>query len=182
LIAKGSYDKATADVQAKLAEQLAQLGGRTETVLILRESLFRLCELAINNPALPPDELKGLYKEVIDAVVQLAKADVTNAQAAETKAKAALEGAKTLQMKTFESLDSDVRKRIGNIEQKDSRFAALKPRLLKCTTFAIANMAASQKNYLPAKVLTLPRLENENRGVDIHLDLGRKNLYYRAKI
>lgn len=112
LMGKGAYQGASAEAQAKLAEKLAQLGGRTETVLILRESLFRLCELSINNPALPPAELKGLYKDVIDAVVQLATADVTNAQAEEKKAKAELENAKTLQMRTFESLNPEIRKQM----------------------------------------------------------------------
>jgi hypothetical protein len=111
-VGKGSYQGASAEAQAKLAEQLAQLGGRTQTVLILRESLFRLCELSINNPAFPPTELKVLYKEVLDSVVDLAKADVTNAQAAEKKAEAALANAKTLQMKTFESLNPEVRRQM----------------------------------------------------------------------
>jgi hypothetical protein len=112
LVGKGSYQGASAEAQAKLAEQLAQLGGRTQTVLILRESLFRLCELSINNSTLTPVELKGLYKDVIDAVVQLATADVTNAQAEENKAKAALENAKTLQMKTFNALNPETRKQM----------------------------------------------------------------------
>lgn len=112
LVGKGSYQGATGEAQAKLAEQLAQLGGRTQTVLILRESLFRLCELSINNSALTPAELKGLYKDVIDAMVQLATADVTNAQAEEIKAKAALENAKTLQMRTLDSLNPEVRKQM----------------------------------------------------------------------
>ncbi len=112
LMGKGSYQGATGEAQAKLAEQLAQLSGRTQTVLILRESLFRLCELSINNSALTASELKGLYKDVIDAVVQLATADVTNAQAEENKAKAALENAKTLQMRTLDSLNPEIRKQM----------------------------------------------------------------------
>jgi hypothetical protein len=112
LVGKGSYQGATGEAQAKLAEQLAQLSGRTQTVLILRESLFRLCELSINNSALTPTELKGLYKDVIDAVVQLATADVTNAQAEENKARAALENAKTLQMRTLDSLNPEIRKQM----------------------------------------------------------------------
>lgn len=112
LVGKGSYQGASAEAQAKLAEQLAQLGGRTQTVLILRESLFRLCELSINNPTFPPAELKGLYKEVLDAVVDLAEADVTNAQAAEKKADAALQNAKTIQMRTFGSLNPDTQEKM----------------------------------------------------------------------
>jgi hypothetical protein len=112
LVGKGSFQGATGEAQAKLAEQLAQLSGRTQTVLILRESLFRLCELSINNSALTPTELKGLYKDVIDAVVQLATADVTNAQAEEKKANAALENAKTLQMRTLDSLNPEIRKQM----------------------------------------------------------------------
>lgn len=88
-ILKGAYQGVTGQAQAKLAEQLAQLGGRTETVLILRESLFRLCELSINS-GLPASDLKELYKTVVDAVVSLAQTDLTKAE--------------TERMKTFNSL------------------------------------------------------------------------------
>ncbi|NOU09783.1 MAG: hypothetical protein HOO98_07170 [Nitrospira sp.] len=111
-IGKGAFEGAPIEAKAKLAERLAQLEGRTETVLILRESLFRLCELSINNPALPPAELKALYQAVINAVVQLATADVTNAQAAAKRAEVDLENARVLHKRTFESLSPEIRKQM----------------------------------------------------------------------
>lgn len=89
LIAKVAYQGATGDLQAKLAEQLAQLGGRTQTVLILRESLFRLCELSINS-GLGPADLKNLYTEVVQAAVGLATTEATKARTAEKQADAEL--------------------------------------------------------------------------------------------
>jgi hypothetical protein len=71
---------------------------------------------------------------------------------------------------------------VGELERSGRRSISLKPRLLKCTTLAIENMATSQKNYLPLEMTAPPRLETENHGADINLDLDRKNLYYRAKI
>jgi hypothetical protein len=65
---------------------------------------------------------------------------------------------------------------VSTLEDPDRRFNSLKPRLLKCTTLAVENMGTSQKNYSPLEALTLPRLENENHGADINLDLGRRNL------
>lgn len=102
-IAKGTYQGASVEAQAKLAEQLAQLGGRTETVLILRESLFRLCELSINSSISLPD-IQGLYKTVVEAVVKLAETDSTNAQAAAKKATAEVQRAETEHMRTFNTL------------------------------------------------------------------------------
>jgi len=111
-IAKGTYQGATAEAQAKLSEQLAQLGGRTETVLILRESLFRLCELSINS-GLTSTELKALYETVVDAVVALATTDLTNAQATATKAATELKKAETERMKTFDSLSPAIRQQFA---------------------------------------------------------------------
>lgn len=86
LMAKVAYKGASGELQGKLAEQLAQLAGRSENVLILRESLFRLCELSINS-GLGPDDLKALYKAVIEAVTELATTEATRARADLTKAK-----------------------------------------------------------------------------------------------
>src|SRR6185295_1951633 len=89
LIANVAYQGATGDQQAKLAEQLAQLGGRTQTVLMLRDSLFRLCELSINS-GLGIDDLKTLYTEVVRAAVEVATTEATKARIAEKQADAEL--------------------------------------------------------------------------------------------
>ena len=98
VIAKGAYQGATAQAQAKLSEQLAQLAGRTETVLILRESLFRLCELSINSQS-SPTELQALYKMVVEAAVDLAKTELTKAE--------------TERMKTLDSLSPATRQQFA---------------------------------------------------------------------
>ncbi|MEW6245590.1 MAG: hypothetical protein AB1555_02645 [Nitrospirota bacterium] len=85
LVAKVAYQGASGELQGKLAEQLAQLAGRSENVLILRESLFRLCELSINS-GLSPQELQNLYTTVINAIVALTTTEATRARTELSKA------------------------------------------------------------------------------------------------
>lgn len=62
----------------------------------------------------------------------------------------------------------------GSIESPPVRCASLRPRLLKCTTFAIDPIEKTQTNrkaYMPAEMphlQNLLRLENNNHGEDIH--------------
>lgn len=81
-------DKFKADVGVKevkvgaevdIQQQVIQLAKRTQTVMFLRESLYRLCELSLNF-LLPPEEVKKLYGEVINAAADMAKAELENAQ------------------------------------------------------------------------------------------------------
>ncbi|HEX7406963.1 MAG TPA: hypothetical protein VF515_04840 [Candidatus Binatia bacterium] len=62
------------EAQAKFASDVVELAGRTQTVLFLRESLYRLCEQAINGN-LSAGDVKDLYKDVLQAALQLAMAD-----------------------------------------------------------------------------------------------------------
>ncbi len=81
-------DKLKADVGVKevkvgaevdIQQQVVQLAKRTQTVMFLRESLYRLCELSLNFQ-LPSKEVKKLYGEVINAAADMAKAELENAQ------------------------------------------------------------------------------------------------------
>jgi hypothetical protein len=96
LMTKVAYKGASGELQGKLAEQLAQLAGRSENVLILRESLFRLCELSINS-GLSPQEIQNLYTMVINAIVALTTTEAT-------RARAELSKAQTERMRIFQTL------------------------------------------------------------------------------
>ncbi|MEX5214661.1 MAG: hypothetical protein NW703_10905 [Nitrospiraceae bacterium] len=92
ILAKVSYQNIPAELQAKLGEKVAELGKRTQTVMFLRESLFRLCELS-NNSTFSSDSLKVLYEKVIDAALAVAEAEKADAE----RPKAEAERTKALQ-------------------------------------------------------------------------------------
>ncbi|MCX7092325.1 MAG: hypothetical protein NTY50_02570 [Methylobacter sp.] len=62
-----------AELKAKFANEVIQLAGRTQTILFLREAMYRLCEQGVNGN-LAPGEVKELYNKVIDAAVLFSKA------------------------------------------------------------------------------------------------------------
>jgi hypothetical protein len=66
-----------AELKAKFASEVVQLAGRTQTILFLRESMYRLCEQGVNGN-LTPEEVRDLYVEVINAAVAFAKASAAN--------------------------------------------------------------------------------------------------------
>jgi hypothetical protein len=66
-------------VQAQLSETAMELAGRTQMVLFLRESLYRLCEQSVNGN-LNHDEVKQLYELVIQTSLKLAESDVAKNQ------------------------------------------------------------------------------------------------------
>ena len=69
---KGGIDsKAQAELQSKAIE----LAGRTQTVLFLRESLYRLCEQGLNGN-LDPEHVKELYSIALQTALKLAEKDL----------------------------------------------------------------------------------------------------------
>ncbi len=62
-----------------------ELAGRTQTVLLAREFLFRTCEAA-SNGWLSGDEVKASHQKIIDGIVGLIENDKKNADTAKTKA------------------------------------------------------------------------------------------------
>ena len=56
--------------KGELAQSIVNLAEKTQMVLFLRESLFRLCELSINTN-ISADKTKELYETVIEAALAL---------------------------------------------------------------------------------------------------------------
>lgn len=108
-LAKVGYQGVSADVQAKIAEQLAELSGRTQTVLLIRESLFRLCELSISS-ALDSAKIELLYEKVLDAMTKLAAAEETKAQATKSRAEEKKAMAETDKINAIRSLTPEAQK------------------------------------------------------------------------
>lgn len=81
--------KLTVGVEANVQERVIQLAQRTQTIMFLRESMYRLCELSLNFQ-LKDDDVKNLYDKVIGTAVKMAEAESSNAQEANAKAQKAL--------------------------------------------------------------------------------------------
>lgn len=69
---KGGID---AKAQAELQSKAIELAGRTQTVLFLRESLYRLCEQGLNGN-LSSEDVKDLYKIALSTALTLAEKDL----------------------------------------------------------------------------------------------------------
>jgi hypothetical protein len=74
-VGKASYKGISGEASAKVTESIAELGKRTQTIMFLREALFRLNEMQTANK-IDPAEVTKLYTKVIDVAVELAKVDV----------------------------------------------------------------------------------------------------------
>lgn len=64
--------------KGELTQSIVNLAEKTQMVLFLRESLFRLCELSINTN-ITPDKTQALYRAVLDsalALVEKEKAEI----------------------------------------------------------------------------------------------------------
>jgi len=101
-VAKGSYSGISAEASAKVTESISELGKRTQTIMFLRESLYRIGELQASREDLSKTEIKELYLEVLKAALELAKAD--NEKATAEKAKAVETLIKTVNPKDKEAL------------------------------------------------------------------------------
>jgi hypothetical protein len=77
--------KVTVGGEADVEQQAIQLAGRTQTLMVLRESLYRLCELSLNFD-LEDEDVVALYKNVTDAVFKMAGAAELSAQQAKLDA------------------------------------------------------------------------------------------------
>lgn len=69
---KGGID---AKAQAELQSKAIELAGRTQTVLFLRESLYRLCEQGLNGN-LDSEHVKELYSIALQTALKLAEKDL----------------------------------------------------------------------------------------------------------
>jgi len=77
--------KITVGGEANVEQQVIQLAGRTQTLMLLRESLYRLCELSLNFN-LKDEEVVALYKNVTDALLKMATATELSAEGAKLDA------------------------------------------------------------------------------------------------
>jgi len=73
-VGKASYQGISGEASAKVTETIAELGKRTETIMFLRESMFRLNELQ-SVAEITSDEAVRLYEKVLEAALALAKAE-----------------------------------------------------------------------------------------------------------
>jgi hypothetical protein len=64
-----------AKLDAELSTQILALAGRTQTILFLREAMYRLCEQQLNG-TLDKEDVKKLYGDILKTSVDLAKAQL----------------------------------------------------------------------------------------------------------
>ncbi|MEZ0191189.1 hypothetical protein [Ralstonia solanacearum] len=97
-VAVSLVNKVQADVKAQgvdigsgqfeSAAEVVALAGRTKTVLLARESLYRLCELSINND-LDAKTVNEMLKNITDMIGRIAQSDSDQANARQAVAKTA---------------------------------------------------------------------------------------------
>jgi hypothetical protein len=93
-------------VESDISEQVVQLAKRTQTIMFLRESLYRLCELS-GNRKLTNDEVIAQYSKVIDAARSLAEAELENSKQGAAEAEAHL---LNVQKSTASAIDDATKK------------------------------------------------------------------------
>ena len=71
--------------EAEVQEKVIQLAKRSQTLMFLRESLYRLCELSLNFQ-MKDDQVEKLYRMVIDAAAKMAEAELLDAQKSKIEA------------------------------------------------------------------------------------------------
>lgn len=73
-LAKVSYSGVEGSASVKVTETVTELGKRTQTIMFLREALFRLEQMSVNNSLSATQQLE-VYNKVLDASLLLAKSD-----------------------------------------------------------------------------------------------------------
>lgn len=76
----GNGDQGNAALNAELKTKVIELAGRTELLLVAREMLYRACELSINHD-ITPTQLTDIYNSVSNLIMNLARAEETQAEA-----------------------------------------------------------------------------------------------------
>lgn len=93
-------EKVEVGAETEIQEKVIQLAKRTQTVMFLRESLYRLCEMSLNFK-LAPDKVQELYTNVIDAASKMADAELKNAEQSKIEAEMKLEKIKELSLQKY---------------------------------------------------------------------------------
>ena len=87
LEASVTYGGAQGTGKGNFSQDVIKLAERTQMIMFLRETLFRLCELSLNYD-IPSKEYVNLYKEVLATSLNITKADAIQAAASKTQAEA----------------------------------------------------------------------------------------------
>lgn len=87
LEASVTYGGATGTGKADFGQDIVKLAERTQMIMFLRETLFRLCELSLNKDISSAEYVK-LYKEILDTSLNMVKADASKAEASKAQAEA----------------------------------------------------------------------------------------------
>ena len=82
-------DAASAKIASETRQEVVQLAKRSQMLMFLRESLYRLCELSINQD-LSPEEVVRQYELVIKTAQELAMAEMKEAERSVLEAEAEL--------------------------------------------------------------------------------------------
>jgi hypothetical protein len=80
-----AVNEVKAGAEAEVQEKVIQLAKRSQTLMFLRESLYRLCELSLNYQ-LDDKEVQKLYEKVIDAAGKMAAVELLNAEQSKIEA------------------------------------------------------------------------------------------------
>lgn len=84
-----------ADAKGEITVSAIKLAERTQMVMFLRESLFRLCELSVSN-SFTAEETKDMYLKVVQAALEIVEKDKAEVEREAAQAEAKAETAKTI--------------------------------------------------------------------------------------
>jgi hypothetical protein len=120
-------DKFTAEQTTKITENLTALGERTEAVMILRESLFRLNLLAANR-TIDQRSVTNLFSEILKVASFIAQAELGKETSKQERAKADTQQSQTKakDVDFLESKLSDIRALDIPAERKATMIQELK--------------------------------------------------------
>ena len=121
-------DKFTAEQTTKITESLTSLGERTEAVMVLRESLFRLNLLAANG-TVDKNDVTNLFSQILNVASKIADAEVNKQKTKEEQAKTDAKQA-----------DADKSKSDANAKATDLKTELLKSDLFKSKISAIQKL------------------------------------------
>jgi chromosome segregation ATPase len=154
-----------AQTSAKLTESIAELGQRTEAVMVLREGLFRLQEWGNNpNTDLTTPDRQKLFGEIIAAAKEIALAEKTKAEAqkqeaiASTQPSAEAASLAVLSESKVKELEAQAQKLKQESAKYDAQVIALKQQMetanaerAKALAAADASTAAASQAKAEAK-------------------------------
>jgi hypothetical protein len=118
--AKGGDGTITAEAEMDFDQDVIQLAQRTQTIMFLRESLYRLCELSMNMN-ITPTEIVGLYTKVLDSSTKLAEAELSYAKQKEAIANTRLEQIKKLSLAKYKDEEEKIEKIISAVKNDEGK-------------------------------------------------------------